>query len=112
MKSLTLITVSIAALSLAGCGLRGDLERPDPLWGEPNANDPAPADLDDGEPEQETSELRPRQEPERLAGTSYRDPETGRTIWVQNEGGGVKPLPSPVKKLEEGELPPPAPLVE
>lgn len=107
MKPLILFSVTAMALSLAGCGLRGDLERPDPLWGEPSADDPAPVDLKGEEDETaDAGELRQRQEPTRLADTSYVDPDTGNTYWVQNEGGGVKPLPSPVKKLEESSLPP------
>lgn len=36
MKRLTsLILVSLSALAVAACGLRGDLERPPPLWGNP-----------------------------------------------------------------------------
>lgn len=41
-----------AALVLSGCGIRGDLERPPPLWGPDNrpaaADDAAPASEDDG----------------------------------------------------------------
>jgi len=29
-----LIAVGLAAVALAGCGVRGELERPPPLWGE------------------------------------------------------------------------------
>ena len=31
-----LIVCALAALALTGCGVRGGLERPAPLWGEPD----------------------------------------------------------------------------
>ncbi|BDX00592.1 hypothetical protein MACH15_23440 [Maricaulis maris] len=44
MKRLATFTlVALSALALAACGLRGNLERPDPLWG-----DPPPAEEDAG----------------------------------------------------------------
>lgn len=119
MKPMIFVSMTAMALSLAGCGLRGDLERPAPLWGVAGENDPPPADIkkqdtedefdlrrDSDVDEDEEALLRQRQEPERLAGTSYVDPQTGATYWAQNEGGGVKPLPSPVKQVEVTELPP------
>ena len=39
-------------------------------------------------------------------GQPYIDPETGRTVWVQNEGGGYVPLSSPTTSIEEDALPP------
>ena len=42
---MTRLTSSLLALfalaSLSACGLQGDLSRPDPLWGTPDANDAA-----------------------------------------------------------------------
>lgn len=36
MKRVTsLLLVSLSALAVAACGLRGDLDRPPPLWGNP-----------------------------------------------------------------------------
>ncbi|MAP94400.1 MAG: hypothetical protein CMK07_05555 [Ponticaulis sp.] len=114
MKSIALLPLFVVMTGLSACGLRGDLERPAPILGEPSAGDPPAAvlsgeededDLFDSDDDEAT--LRQRTQPERLAGTSYRDPETGTTYWVQNEGGGVKPLPSPTTDLEEGDLPPP-----
>ncbi len=36
MKRLTnLVLVALSALAVTACGLRGSLERPPPLWGEP-----------------------------------------------------------------------------
>lgn len=36
MKRLTsILLVSLSALAVAACGLRGELERPPPLWGNP-----------------------------------------------------------------------------
>lgn len=44
MKRLATFTlVALSALALAACGLRGNLERPGPLWG-----DPPPAEEDAG----------------------------------------------------------------
>ena len=39
MKHLIALPLCLAALSLSACGLRGDLERPDPMWGNPNEPD-------------------------------------------------------------------------
>jgi predicted small lipoprotein YifL len=33
-KIMSLALITAGALSLTACGLRGDLERPDPLWGD------------------------------------------------------------------------------
>ncbi|WP_158025643.1 lipoprotein [Maricaulis sp. W15] len=45
MKRLATFTlVMLSALAVAACGLRGNLERPDPLWG-----DQPPAEEDSGE---------------------------------------------------------------
>lgn len=96
MKRLLILPLFASALALSACGLRGDLQRPDPLWGEP-----APEEADAPE---ETSALRGRSD---YADNSYRDPETGEVVWVQNENGGDKPLAAPVKPLDdEGGLPP------
>lgn len=35
MKKLIPLIVIIGGLVVAGCGLRGDLERPPPAWGSP-----------------------------------------------------------------------------
>ncbi|MAK61325.1 MAG: hypothetical protein CMK09_10130 [Ponticaulis sp.] len=102
MKSITLFPVILALASLSACGLRGDLETPGPMVGEPPEDAPPPAELE----ELSQNDLRPRNEIDREPGTSYRDPDTGRTVWVQNEGGGLKPLPSPTTSLEESSLPP------
>lgn len=43
MKRPLIFVASFAALALSACGLRGDLERPVPLWGNPpneGVNDP------------------------------------------------------------------------
>ena len=34
IRTLVLITLFALSTLLAGCGVRGDLERPPPLWGE------------------------------------------------------------------------------
>lgn len=97
MKHFLILPVFASALALSACGLRGDLERPDPLWGEPKEDAP------EATPET-TSQLRPRTQ---VADSSYRDPETGRVVWVQNANGGDKPLASPTKPIEDdGGLPP------
>ncbi|WP_203294995.1 LPS translocon maturation chaperone LptM [Maricaulis parjimensis] len=31
----SILLLTLTALSLAACGLRGELERPPPLWGDP-----------------------------------------------------------------------------
>ncbi|MGX6648487.1 LPS translocon maturation chaperone LptM [Maricaulaceae bacterium MS644] len=48
-----------AALVLSGCGIRGDLERPPPLWGEdnrPEAAADAPASEEDEDDDAEPGE--------------------------------------------------------
>lgn len=35
MKKLVTLIVIIGGLVVSGCGLRGDLERPPPIWGSP-----------------------------------------------------------------------------
>ena len=39
MKLRTVILMGGSALILAGCGLRGDLERPGPMWGSGSSAD-------------------------------------------------------------------------
>lgn len=39
MRLRTLALMGVAALILAGCGLRGDLERPGPMWGSATSAD-------------------------------------------------------------------------
>jgi predicted small lipoprotein YifL len=40
MKRLSLALLVLALpVALAGCGIKGSLERPDPLWGEPDGRD-------------------------------------------------------------------------
>ena len=48
MKRLTsLILIIIGTASLSACGLRSDLERPEPMWGNPqDAEQPAAAPAD------------------------------------------------------------------
>ena len=112
MKSFALLPAILLLTSLSACGLKGDLERPEPLWGDPQSGDPLPADLESNDTDEDEDELDEELSQSdaatRLAGTSYRDPETGDTIWVQNEGGGLKPLPSPTTDIEESGLPPAA----
>lgn len=53
MKRLaSLVLVALSALTVAACGLRGELERPPPLWGDPPADSGDEVqgdDEDDGE---------------------------------------------------------------
>ncbi len=45
---LIVMTAAVAALALAGCGKRGVLERPDPMWGTPQEDvEVAPEGVDD-----------------------------------------------------------------
>ena len=50
MRLRTLVLMAGVGLALAGCGLRGDLERPAPMWGDGSgadaADDEAPVDPD------------------------------------------------------------------
>ena len=56
-----LLLLAAAATALAGCGLRGNLERPEPLWGNPQSDvEEAPVDPDGDEEEDEADgERRP-----------------------------------------------------
>lgn len=51
MKRFAIIVLGLAAIGLAGCGIRGDLERPPPVWG-PDERSPAERahEEPDGEP--------------------------------------------------------------
>ncbi len=44
-KATAILLLALTALSLTACGLRGELERPDPLWGNPQ--DPESTGTDD-----------------------------------------------------------------
>ena len=99
MKRLLILPLFVAGSALSACGLRGDLERPDPMWG-----DPPPVEETTGEDNESSAALRPRTQ---MAENSYRDPNTGEIVWVENENGGDKPLAAPVKPIEDdGGLPP------
>ncbi|WP_421790503.1 LPS translocon maturation chaperone LptM [Hyphobacterium sp.] len=41
MRKLVALVVIIGGLAVAGCGLRGDLERPPPAWGGPDRAEPS-----------------------------------------------------------------------
>lgn len=34
-RTLSLLLLTVSALALSACGLRGSLDRPPPLWGDP-----------------------------------------------------------------------------
>lgn len=34
-RATSLVLIALSALALSACGLRGGLERPEPLWGDP-----------------------------------------------------------------------------
>jgi len=42
-----LVLTALSALSVTACGLRGDLERPPPMWGDPPAQDETGAETAD-----------------------------------------------------------------
>jgi len=55
-----LTACALAALALTGCGVRGGLERPAPLWGDPREIEPDSAqDDDEDEAEEEDDFLDP-----------------------------------------------------
>ena len=104
MTRFAILPCLVVLSGLSACGLRGDLERPDPMWGDPppvaeeaTTEEPAAA------PE---AELRPRTEEVRVATSSYRDPNTGNVVWVQNENGGDTPLAAPTTEIDVTSLPP------
>ncbi len=108
MKVIAITGAVLAAVSLSSCGLRGDLERPDPLFGNP-APDAPEAEM----PKEKTTTpgvIPPVTEPVPPASPrtegSYIDPATGATVWVRNELGGEKPRALPTDPVGEGTLPP------
>lgn len=77
-------TLALSALaSLAGCGLRGDLERPPPIFSEP--------------PTEEAQQ--PVDAPADLAGAEIRDDAT-----YYNSLGGEIPKPAPDVDVEEDSM--------
>lgn len=44
MKRIACLILALGALGLAGCGMRGDLQRPPPMWGDPPPEDPSEAE--------------------------------------------------------------------
>ena len=93
MKIKLICLAATATLTLAACGYRGDLERPDPLW---------------GAPDQQAQTV----DPNMVATTtepdgSYRDPITGEMVWKKNETGGEIPARSTTEDIGGSALPPP-----
>lgn len=41
MKRFACLVLALGALGLAGCGMRGDLDRPPPMWGDTAQQDTA-----------------------------------------------------------------------
>ena len=85
MKLTQPITLLAALLALSACGLRGDLERPAPLFGDVPPEGGAEAELAD---EAEAFD----DEPEAIEGPRF------------NEFGGVIPEASPSEPVEEAPL--------
>lgn len=58
---LLILAVALAAISVAGCGKRGTLDRPDPMWGAPSADADAAADegVNDDSDEDNADRTRP-----------------------------------------------------
>lgn len=81
------ILVGGTLVFLSGCGLRGDLERPAPLFGEGNGAEAGLAD----------------------EGEVFEDEPEARTGPRFNEFGGVIPEASPVEPVEEAPLDDPEP---
>jgi predicted small lipoprotein YifL len=63
MRTVLLLTVSLAAL--AACGLKGDLERPVPLWGDPPNEGPNDPRTIKAEEDRRAAERAAREERER-----------------------------------------------
>ena len=104
MTRFAILPCLLILTGLSSCGLRGDLERPDPLWGDPP---PVTEESKADEPAAfAETELRPRTDEVRVATSSYRDPDTGNIVWVQNENGGDTPLAAPTTEIDVTSLPP------
>lgn len=51
MKRFAILVLGLAAIGLTGCGIRGDLERPPPIWG-PDERTPAEREYEDPDAEE------------------------------------------------------------
>ena len=81
-RPLTLLLLASGMSGLSACGLQGDLTRPDPLWGTPDAIPAAErtasrvtdglTDLREAEREEEAEDETPDAEDELLGGPSLR----------------------------------------
>jgi predicted small lipoprotein YifL len=58
-RMIGLIACALAALALAGCGVRGGLERPAPLWGSPDAAQTGPESEEDEDEDEDEEFLDP-----------------------------------------------------
>ena len=59
MKALLLLVSGLSALALSACGIRGDLDRPEPLWGSGGSVSEEPAgDTDDNDADALSAEER------------------------------------------------------
>lgn len=52
-KASRCILVVLAALAVTACGLRGNLDRPEPMWGEPQVDVEESVDEDEDEDERD-----------------------------------------------------------
>jgi predicted small lipoprotein YifL len=70
MRTVLVLAVSLAAL--AACGLKGDLERPVPLWGDPPNEGPNDPRTIKAQEEREAAERAAREERERAEAAAER----------------------------------------
>ena len=49
--------IGAAALGLSGCGLRGNLDRPEPLWGDPQEDVQEDLERDDDDEDEEDDDF-------------------------------------------------------
>lgn len=78
MRTTLVLVLSLTAL--AGCGLRGDLERPVPLWGDPPNEGPNDPRTLKAEEEREAAARTAREERERAEAEAERQALDAQTV--------------------------------
>jgi predicted small lipoprotein YifL len=93
MRTVLLLTVSLAAL--AACGLKGDLERPVPLWGNPPNEGPNDPRTIKAEEERREAERAAREERERAEAATERQALEAQTVPPATTATPPQPAPTP-----------------
>jgi predicted small lipoprotein YifL len=76
----TVLVLAVSLVALAGCGLRGDLERPVPLWGDPPNEGPNDPRTLKAEEERQAAADAAQAERERAAAAAERQALDAQTV--------------------------------